>query len=314
MAVLLDVPVSATYEVWPQFRSSLTWDFWAISAHAVMTAIFWYVGLIPDLATLRDRASSLRVKQTFGLLALGWNGSSRHWAYHQAGHRILAIIILPLILVMQSVVSLEHAVMLPPAWHQSSQPLYYIVSGLTQGLATVLLVAVLLRHFLRLERLIDDIDVDLMAKLLAAAALLVAYVYVGWIFLSLLDDEIARAAALTRMFAAYGGLFWGALALMILPPQLLWFRRMRASLSAVALIALAVNLGVWLDRFSIMVGGLEKNYVPWGYALYWPTVPEWFLLFGTVGLFSALLLLFVRTLPVVSMFETRHDEYQEKSR
>jgi formate-dependent nitrite reductase membrane component NrfD len=306
-------PYPATYEVWPQFRSSLTWDFWAISAYAVFTVLLWYTGLIPDLATLRDRAPRPRAKMAFGILALGWRGSACYWAYHRSAYRILAAMLLPLILVMQSVVSLEHAVMLPPGWHESSQPLYYIVSGLAQGLAAVLLIAVLLQRFLKLERYIGQDDIGLIAKLLAASALLVAYIYGGWIFLALLADEPTRAAALTRMTGVYAGFFWGALALMSLAPQLLWLPLIRRSAWMVAIVAVAVNLGVWLDRFSIMVAGLQKSYLPWGYALYWPSFPEWFLLFGTIGLFSGLLLLFVRFLPVISMFEARHDEHQERA-
>lgn len=304
-------PLPYTFEVWPQFRSSLTWDFWAISAHAVMSAMFWYTGLIPDLAMLRDRASGWRTKKIFGFFALGWNGSARHWVYHQAGHRILAILILPLLLVMQSVVSLEHAVMLPPGWHQSAQPLYYIVSGLVQGLASVLLMAVLLRRFLGLERYITDDDIRLMTQLLAAGALLVLYIYLGWLFFAVLADEAVRAASLERVTGRYAAFFWGALALMSIVPQLGWITAVRNSAWTIIVIAAAVNLGVWLDRFSLMVGGLEKTYLPWGYDPYWPTTPEWFLLLGTVGLFCGLFLLFVRYLPVVSMFETRHEQHRE---
>jgi Ni/Fe-hydrogenase subunit HybB-like protein len=306
-------PYPATYQVWPQFRSSLTWDFWAISSYAVFTVLLWYTGLIPDLATLRDRAPRRLTKKTFGILALGWRGSARHWAYHQSAYRILAAMLLPLVLVMQSVVSLEHAVMLPPGWHESSQPLYYIVSGLAQGLATVLLIAVLLQRFLKLERYITRDNIGLMARLLAGSGLLVAYIYVGWIFLALLADAHTRAAAVTRTTGVYAGFFWGALGLMALAPQLLWLPAARRSALAVALVALAVNIGVWLDRFSIMVAGLQETHLGWGYDLYWPTFPEWFLLIGTIGLFSALLLLFVRYLPVISMFEMRHDEHQEKT-
>jgi Ni/Fe-hydrogenase subunit HybB-like protein len=306
-------PLPYTFGVWPQFRSSLTWDFWAISTHAIMTTLLWYIGLIPDLATLRDRASATAAKKFFGVFALGWRGSAQHWVYHQSAYRIIAILMLPMILVMQSVVSLEHAVMLPPGWHQSSQPLYYITSGLAQGIAAVLLIAALLRRLLGIRRYIADEDMTLMAKLVAASGLLVAYVYTSWILLSLYSSEEIRDATLERMFGLYGAFFWGGLVFMALIPQLLWLRPFRRSFWGTVLVCLAAIIGVWLDRFSIMIAGLEKNYLSWGYAPYWPTTPEWFLLAGTVGLFSFLLLLFARYLPVVSMSETRHDEHQEKS-
>ncbi|WP_230533087.1 NrfD/PsrC family molybdoenzyme membrane anchor subunit [Microvirga roseola] len=307
-------PLPYTFEVWPQFRSSLTWDFWAISTHAIMTAMLWYTGLIPDLATLRDRAATHRCRKVFGFFALGWRGSARHWAYHQTAYRIIAILMLPLILVMQSVVSLEHAVMLPPGWHQSSQPLYYIASGLAQGIAAVLLIAVLLRRLLGLERYIDDGDVQLMAKLVASSGLIIAYVYTSWILLSLLSSDAVRAATVARLNGTYAAFFWSSLVLMALVPQLLWIPRIRNSFWGTVLVALAAIVGVWLDRFSIMIGGLEKRYLPWGYDLYWPTTPEWFLLAGTAGLFTGQLLLFARYLPVVSMYETRHDEHLVEGR
>jgi molybdopterin-containing oxidoreductase family membrane subunit len=301
-------PYPATYQVWPQFRSTLTWDFWAISAYTIITVVFLYIGLIPDLAALRNRARSLRWKRIFGVFALGWRGSVRHWAYHQAAYRLTAALMLPLILVMQTTVSLEHAVMLVPGWHESSQPVYYIVSGLVSGLATVLLVAVMLRRFLGLERLIRDQDVQLIAKLLAASALLVAYAYAIWLFTALLADDHSRAATVTRIAGAYAAFFWGSVALSIAVPQLLWLPRMRGSATILVLAALAVAFGIWLDRFSLFVGGLERGYLRSNTPLYWPTVSEFLLLVGTFALFAALVLLFARYLPVMSMFEARHVE------
>ena len=301
-------PYPATYQVWPQFRSTLTWDFWAISAYTVITVVFLYIGLIPDLAALRNRARSLRWKRIFGVFALGWRGSVRHWAYHQAAYRLIAALMLPLILVMQTTVSLEHAVMLAPGWHESSQPVYYIVSGLVSGLATVLLVAVMLRRLLGLERLIRDEDVQLIAKLLAASALLVAYAYAIWLFTALLADEHSRTATVTRIAGVYAPFFWGSVALSIAVPQLLWFGQMRRSATVLVLVALAVGFGIWLDRFSLFVGGLQSGYLRSNTPLYWPTVSEFLLLVGTFALFAALVLLFARYLPVMSMFEARHVE------
>jgi formate-dependent nitrite reductase membrane component NrfD len=306
-------PYPATFEVWPQFRSSLTWDFWAISSYTVVTILLWFTGLIPDLATLRDRARNRRAKKAYGFFALGWRGSARHWLWHQSCYRLMAALILPLILVMQSTVSLEHAVMLPPGWHESSQPLYYIVSGLVQGLATVLMIAALLRRLLELERYITEQNVALLAKLLAGSALLVAYVYVMWIFLALLAEERVRRAALARMTDTYAPFFWGALALMVLTPQLLWMKRVQLNAWAIVAVALAVNVGVWLDRFSIMVAGLQHGYLPFSYDLYWPTLPEWLLLTGTMGLFWTLALLLARFLPAVALYELQHNQQRDRS-
>jgi len=306
-------PYPATYEVWPQFRSTLTWDFWAISTHAIVTSLLWYTGLIPDLATLRDRARKPFVKKLFGVLALGWRGAARHWMVHQAAYRIIAVTMLPVLVVMQSVVAFEFAVTLVPDWHETRQPLHFLVTGVESGLATFLLIAVLLQRFLRLERYIEREDTDFIALLLAVNGLFAGYVYIQEAFFTLLADEPSRQALVARMVGPYAAFFWGAVLLSALLPQFLWLRRTRASAAAMILVALGVYVGVWLDRFSIVVGGLMRLRLPYVPELYWPTFPEWLLFFGTIGLFAGLFLLFVRFLPVVSMYEARHDERQESA-
>jgi len=306
-------PYPATFQVWPQFRSTLTWDFWAISTHAIVTSLLWYVGLIPDLATLRDRARRPLVKKIYGIAALGWRGSVRHWSYHQRAYRSVAILVLPLILIMQSTVAFEFAVTLVPDWHETRQPLHFVATGLAQGLSIVLLVAVLLRRTLRLERYIDDQDVDLLGKLVLASALVTGYLYLDEIAVAFLTDEMTRKAMLNRLAGDYAGLYWGAIVYSVLVPQLFWLKLARRSILAGVFVGLSIGIGVWFDRFSIIVGGLQTDYLPSMWRTYAPTLPETGLFLGTIGLFAALLLLFVRFLPVVSMFETRHDEHLEKS-
>lgn len=306
-------PYPATFEVWPQFRSTLTWDFWAISTHAIVTSLLWYVGLIPDLATLRDRARRKSVKQIYGVFALGWRGSVRHWAYHQRAYRLVAILVLPLILIMQSTVAFEFAVTLVPDWHETRQPLHFVATGLAQGLSIVLLVAMLLRWGLRLERYIDDEDVDLLGKLVLASALVTAYLYLDEIAAVLLSDNLTREATLNRVTGDYAGLYWAAIIYSILVPQLLWFKVARRSTIAGVFVGFSIGVGIWFDRYSIIVGGLQTDHLPSVWRTYRPTLPETGLFLGTLGLFAALLLLFVRYLPVVSMFETRHDEHEDKT-
>jgi molybdopterin-containing oxidoreductase family membrane subunit len=306
-------PYPATFEVWPQFRSTLTWDFWAISTHAIVTSLLWYVGLIPDLATLRDRARRKAVKRIYGVFALGWRGSVRDWAYHQRAYRLVAILVLPLILIMQSTVAFEFAVTLVPDWHETRQPLHFVATGLAQGLSIVLLVAVLLRWGLRLERYIDEEDIDLLAKLALASALVSGYLYLDEIVSALLADRSAQEATFNRMTGEYAGLYWTAIVYSILIPQLLWLKAARRSTIAGVFVGFSIGVGIWFDRYSIIVGGLQKDHLPSIWRTYSPTLAETGLFLGTVGLFAALLLLFVRFLPVISMFETRHDEHQEKS-
>jgi molybdopterin-containing oxidoreductase family membrane subunit len=306
-------PYPATFEVWPQFRSTLTWDFWAISTHAIVTSLLWYVGLIPDLATLRDRARRKAVKRIYGVFALGWRGSVRDWAYHQRAYRLVAILVLPLILIMQSTVAFEFAVTLVPDWHETRQPLHFVATGLAQGLSIVLLVAVLLRWGLRLERYIDEGDIDLLGKLALASALVSGYLYLDEIVSALLADRSAQEATFNRMTGEYAGLYWTAIVYSILIPQLLWLKAARRSTIAGVFVGFSIGVGIWFDRYSIIVGGLQTDHLPSIWRTYSPTLAETGLFLGTVGLFAALLLLFVRFLPVISMFETRHDEHQEKS-
>ena len=306
-------PYPATFQVWPQFRSTLTWDFWAISTHAIVTSLLWYVGLIPDLATLRDRARSKTAKRLYGVFALGWRGSVRHWAYHQRAYRLVAILVLPLILIMQSTVAFEFAVTLVPDWHETRQPLHFVATGLAQGLSIVLLVAVLLRWGLRLGSYIDEEDVDLLGKLVLASALVSGYLYLDEIASALLAGGLAQDATFKRITGDYAGLYWTAIVYSILIPQLFWLKAARQSTIAGIFVGVSIGIGIWFDRYSIIVGGLQTDYLPSIGRSYSPTLPETGLFLGTVGLFAALLLLFVRFLPVVSMFEIRHDEHEENS-
>ncbi|MDP3418246.1 MAG: NrfD/PsrC family molybdoenzyme membrane anchor subunit [Falsiroseomonas sp.] len=305
------VPYPATFEVWPNFRSTLVWDFWGIMSHVVVTGLFWYTGLIPDLATMRDRAVAkgrMVQAQIYGLLALGWRGSVRHWARHQAAYRLVAALVLPMLVSAQTIVALEFATTLVPEWHQARLPLHVVATGIPSGLGVVLALAALLRGGLGLTRYIDDEDMHLLGKLTAAAALLCGYVYAEALLVALLEDATTRQAMAARAFGAYAALYWGGAALVVGLPQLLWFRRARIKARWAVPIGLGAAAGVWLDRFSLVAGGLVRDHLPSTAPLYAPTMPEWTLLLGSVGLFALLMLAFARFVPVVSMFEMRHEE------
>lgn len=306
-------PYPATTELWPQFRSTLTWDFWAISTHALVTSLLWYVGLIPDLATLRDRAPTRRRAQVYGLLALGWRFSLRHWAYHQVAYRIVAVLVLPLILVMQSTVAFEFASTLVPGWHDTRLPLHFVTSGLAQGLATVLFVAALLRRTLRLERIIDDADMNLLGRLVLAASLAAGYLFLDEVLSTWLSDPVRQRAGLERFTGTYAPFAILAFLLAVLVPQILWWRAARLGFWGPVLVGLSVNAAVWCDRFSLLIGGLQRGHLPSLGGTYAPTLTEAGLLLGTLGLFAALMLLFARFVPVVALYEVRHDEHQERT-
>lgn len=308
------LPYPATHGVWPQFRSTLVWDLWGIMSHVIVTTLFWYTGLIPDLATLRDRAAArgrIGRARLYGLFALGWRGSVVHWARHQAAYRLVAALVLPMLVSAQTIVALEFATTLVPGWHQALLPLEVVATGLPSGLGVVLALAVLLRQGLGLAPLIDDADLDLLAQLTAAASLGCLWLYGHGMLFAWLEGEAPRQAALARLFGPYAVAWWGGLVLLALLPQLLWSPRIRRSQAALLAIGLLAATGVWLDRFALVAAGLLRDHLPRTGPLYAPTVPEWTLLIGTLALFTLGLLVFARFLPAVSLFETRHEEREE---
>ena len=306
------IPYPTAQGLWPQFRSPLTWDFWNILIYLTVIALLWYVGLIPDLATLRDRTSKRRRQLFYGLFALGWRGSARQWALHQRAHRIVALTLIPLLFVAQTIVSFETVGTLVPAWHETREPLHYIASGFLSGLAMVLLIAWLLRTRLGLHRHIDERDIDLLAWLTLASAIMLAYFYAAGWFLSWFGEEAARAALRIRMTGAYAPLYWGGLMLALLPPQLFWWRRFRASAKVGIVVALLALAGIYLDHLSIIVAGLQRGRMMAAAPLYSPTLAEASLLVGTIGLFGLMVLVSVRRLPIVSLYETRGEGAEKR--
>jgi molybdopterin-containing oxidoreductase family membrane subunit len=309
------LPYPATYQVWPQFRSTLVWDLWGIMSHVVVTSLFWYTGLIPDLATMRDRAQlrgRMLAARLYGLAALGWRGSVVHWARHEAAYRLVAALVLPMLVSAQTVVALEFATTLVPDWHQGRVALHVVVTGIPSGLGVVLALAVVLRRTLDLGRLIDDGDMDLLAKLMAAASLGCLWLYADELLSAWLEEEGTRAASFSRILGTTWPLWWGGMVLTALVPQLLWLAAVRRRALPAIAIGLAAAAGVWLDRFALVAGGLLRDHLPRLGPTYAPSGPEWSLLLGTAGLFALSMLLFARFVPVVSMFETRHEESGEE--
>ncbi|HEV7264978.1 MAG TPA: NrfD/PsrC family molybdoenzyme membrane anchor subunit [Falsiroseomonas sp.] len=310
-------PYPATYQVWPQFRSTLIWDFWGITAHVLVTGLFWYIGLIPDLATMRDRAARqgrLAVARLYGVVALGWRGSVCHWSRHQTAYRLVAALLLPLLLAAQTVVALEFATTLVPDWHQARLPLHVVVTGLPSGLGLVLALAAMLRRRLGLHAFIDAGDMGLLSRLTAAASLASLWIYAeGLLFGLVLEDAVSREAMLVRVTGNYAAYYWAGLLLTAILPQLLWSRRIGLSTATAVPLGLCAAAGAWFDRYSIVVGGIERTSLPVARPLYVPSGAEWMLLIGTGGLLVLLLLLFARLVPVVSMYETRHEEAESEA-
>lgn len=310
------VPYPSVQGFWPQFGSPLVWDLWGILSHVLVTSTFWFVGLIPDLATLRDRAAvrgRVVAARAYGLFALGWRGSVVHWHRHQAAYRMVAALVLPLLLSAQTVVALEFATTVVPGWHQARLVPHIVLTGLPSGLGVVLALAAVLRRTLDLEDLIDDLDMDLLSRLTAAAALASLAVYAHEALAGLvLEDAATREATAARLFGPLAPAWFGAVALVALLPQALWWKRLRTAAWAAVPIGVLAAAGVWLDRYSLVVGGVLRERMPEARPLYVPTVDEWALFGGTAALFALALLVFARFLPVVSMFETRHEETEHE--
>lgn len=300
------IPYPATTGVWPQFRSPLMWDFFAVSTYATVSLLFWYVGLIPDMATLRDKATGKFAQITYGILSMGWRGSARHWLRYQRAYLILAGLATPLVVSVHSIVSLDFAVAIVPGWHSTIFPPYFVAGAIYSGFAMVLTIAIPLRAVYRLQDLVTTRHLDNMAKVMLASGMVVAYGYVMETFMAWYSgSQYEQYMMLNRMFGPYGWCYWLLIACNIAIPQLLWFRAVRRTVPLLFVLALVINVGMWLERFVIVVVSLHRDYLPSSWGMYVPSFWDWATLFGSIGLFAALLFLFIRLLPMISIFEMR---------
>ncbi len=300
------IPYPTTMGVWPQFRSPLIWDFFAVATYGTVSLIFWYVGLVPDLATLRDRATRKFARVAYGLLSLGWRGDARHWLRYERAYYLLAALATPLVVSVHSVVSMDFAVAIVPGWHSTIFPPYFVAGALYSGFAMVLTIAIPLRAFYRLEDFVTARHLDNLAKLMLASGLVVAYGYMMESFMAWYSGDVfEQSAYFFRAFGPYGIWFWALLACNVLIPQLLWFRPVRANPLMLFVISLIINVGMWIERFVIVVQSLSRDFTPSAWGLYSPTIWDIATFVGTIGLFFALIFLFIRLLPMISIFEMR---------
>jgi Ni/Fe-hydrogenase subunit HybB-like protein len=299
-------PYPSTMGVWPQFRSPLVWDVFAVSTYGSVSFMFWYVGLIPDLATLRDRARHRLARIVYGILAMGWRGSAMHWKRYEMAYWLLAGLATPLVISVHTVVSFDFAIGILPGWHSTIFPPYFVAGAIYSGFAMVMTLAIPIRIFYGLEDFITMRHLQAMAKVLLATGLIVGYGYLMEGFMAWYSGNRFESYMMAnRLFGPYAPLFWALLLCNVLVPQAIWFRRIRANVLALFVIALVVNIGMWLERFIIVVTSLSRDFLPSAWAFYLPTVWDWATFVGTIGLFFALLFLFIRVLPVISIFEMR---------
>jgi Ni/Fe-hydrogenase subunit HybB-like protein len=308
-------PYPNTMGLWPQFRSPLVWDVFAVSTYATVSLLFWYIGLIPDLATLRDRARHRFARMAYGMLAMGWRGSAVHWHRYQTAYLLLAGLATPLVISVHSIVSLDFAVSVLPGWHSTIFPPYFVAGAIYAGFAMVLTLAIPLRAAYRLEDLITMHHLDNMAKVMLTTGLFVFYGYVMEVFFAWYSANPNEAYMMyNRATGPYAPYYWLLLICNGLVPQLLWSPRLRASVPLLFVISLVVSLGMWLERYIIVVTTLHRDFLPSSWGMYSGTIWDWATFLGTIGLFLSLLFLFIRVLPMISIFEMRelvHEEREE---
>jgi len=299
-------PIPNQMKMWPQFRSPLLWDVFAVSTYATVSVLFWYVGMIPDLATLRDRTPS-KVKQVlYGLFALGWNGSCRHWHRYERAYLLLAALATPLVLSVHSVVSFDFATSQIAGWHTTIFPPYFVAGAIYGGFAMVLNLAIPAREWFGLKDIITLRHIENCAKIMAATGMIVAYSYgmefwTAWYS----GNHNERFAFWNRAFGPYAWSFWVMIWCNVCAPQFFWSKRLRRNVWIVFVLALFANIGMWFERFEIIITSLTRDFLPTNWWRYKPTLIDFTTLIGSFGLFFTLFMLFCRYLPTVAMAEVK---------
>jgi Ni/Fe-hydrogenase subunit HybB-like protein len=299
-------PIPNTMKVWPNFRSPLLWDVFAVGTYALVSLMFWYMGMIPDLATLRDRAKTKIRAFIYGLLAFGWRGSNRHWYRFEVSYLLLAALATPLVLSVHSVVSFDFATSQLPGWHTTIFPPYFVAGAIFSGFAMVLMLLIPSRQFFGLKEIITMRHLENMAKILLATGMMVGFAYSMEFFTSWYSgNEAERFTFLNRALGPYKWAYWIMITCNVLLPQVFWSKKMRTNLVVLMIISVTTNIGMWFERFVIIVTSLSRDFLPsaWGY--FRPTYVDVLTFCGTIGLFFTLFLLFLRFLPMVAMAEIK---------
>jgi Ni/Fe-hydrogenase subunit HybB-like protein len=297
-------PYPDTLGLWPQWRSPLVWDVVAVLTYFTVSLLFWYLGLIPDLAALRDISPTRRGRLIAGIFALGWRGNARHWQRHQMAYLLLAGLATPLVVSVHSIVSLDFATAIVPGWHSTIFPPYFVAGAIFSGFAMVFTLAIPLRAAFGLHDVITEKHLDAAAKVMLVSGLIVGYGYLMEAFTAYYSaDRYEQARMAFRFTGPYAPVFWITIVCNVLVPQLLWWRRVRISTLALFALSQLVNIGMWTERFDIVAASLNRDFVPSAWGLYIPTRWDVMLLLGTLGWFALLFLLFVRFVPMIATWE-----------
>ena len=300
------LPLPNQNGVWVNFSSPLLWDVFAVSTYFTISFLFWGIGLIPDLATLRDRTTSKIKKTIYSVLSLGWTNSNRNWSNYERAYLILAGISTPLVLSVHTIVSFDFAVSVLPGWHTTIFPPYFVAGAIFSGFGMVSTVLILVRKVFNMEHIITIGHLEKMNKILLATGMMVGYAYGMEFFIAWYSgNTFEQFVFINRAFGPYAWAYWTMVSCNVIFPQLFWFKKIRRSIPITMVLVILVNVGMWFERFVIIVTSLHRDFLPSSWAMYYPTLVDLGLLLGSFGFFFTFLLLFLKTLPLVSISEIK---------
>jgi len=301
------MPFPNQMAMWPNFRSPLVWDVFAVSIYGTVSLLFWYVGMIPDLATIRDRSTSRVKKIIYGIFSLGWRGSTRHWQHYERAYLLLAGLATPLVLSVHSIVSMDFATSQVPGWHTTIFPPYFVAGAIFSGFAMVVTLMVICRKAFKMEAILTLRHFENMAKIMMVTGMMVGYAYAVEFFISVYSgNPYEQFVFVNRAFGPYAWAYWIMVSCNVLSPQIFWWKKARTNMAILFVMSIVVNIGMWFERFVIVVSSLHRDFLPssWGY--YTPTFWDVATFIGSFGLFFTMFCLFARFLPIVAMAEVKN--------
>ncbi|RMH62654.1 MAG: hydrogenase [Calditrichaeota bacterium] len=305
-AVYYFFPVPNQMDMWPNFRSPLLWDFFAVGTYFTVSFLFWYTGLVPDLATLRDRAKTTIRKKVLAIFSLGWRGGNKQWKHYELAYMLLAGLSTPLVLSVHSVVSTDFATAVIPGWHTTIFPPYFVAGAIFSGFAMVMTLALIARRVYNLEHILTLTHLENMNKIILTTGMMVGYSYSMEFFISWYSgNPYETFIFMQRAFGQYAWAYWIMVSCNVFIPQLFWSRKIRRSIPAMFVISIFVNIGMWFERFVIIATSLSQDFLPSSWDYFSPTIWDIIMLVGSFGLFFTLFLLFIRFLPMVAMAELK---------
>lgn len=300
------LPIPNQMEMWPQFKSPLLWDVFAVSSYFLVSLVFWYVGLVPDLATLRDRTRKIWRQRVLGFLSLGWTGANRHWRNYEKAYLLLAALATPLVLSVHSVVSFDFAVSVVPGWHTTIFPPYFVAGAIFSGFAMVVTLMIFARRIYGLEDIITVNHLEKMNIIILLTGTMVGFAYITEFFMAWYSGvQYEKYAFINRATGPYAWAYWTMMSCNLLFPQFFWSKKMRRNIPFMFVASIVVNIGMWFERFVITVTSLHRDYMPSSWDYYSPTFVDVLTFVGTFGLFFTLFLLFLRWVPMVAIAEVK---------